>query len=439
MDSNSGIILPQEAHVSEQFTDITPIPCKGYNTLCKAQRYGRWWMLKGLKAEYRQQEIYQHLLRKEFDILISLQHPNIISAFSFEDVPGWGVCIVMEWIDGETLKEWLRQEDSLSGNPSVALKSKHDIILQLLDALQYIHAKQIVHRDLKPSNIMITHNGNHVKLIDFGLSDADNYAILKQPAGTPGFISPEQATTRQADIRNDIYSLGSILEEMKLGKQYADIIGRCKAPIQERYQHVADIKHDLSTLSNAKARRGWMMILISIVGILLFGGIGYTLLYNRDTTKNTPKVEHAQQALSEGAPNNDTDNKPTPIETKPNNPETSPNVSKIKSVSASSSKNSNPTASAEAILEKGKQEIDRMWKRADIEHLSNIIQKSDAFNQFAEESNQFITTTYPRSFSRAIDGKTKTQIIYDLSFYTTNKYVRPTLQQLQSAASQSDR
>lgn len=421
MDSNSGIILPHEAHVSEQFTDITPIPSKGYNTLCKAQRYGRWWMLKGLKAEYRQQEIYQHLLRKEFDILISLQHPNIISAFSFEDVPGWGVCIVMEWIDGETLKEWLRQEDSLSGNPSATLKSKHNIILQLLDALQYIHAKQIVHRDLKPSNIMITHNGNHVKLIDFGLSDADNYAILKQPAGTPGFISPEQATTRQADIRNDIYSLGSILEEMKLGKQYAEIIVRCKAPIQERYQHVADIKHDLSTLSNAKARRGWKMILISIVGILSLGGIGYTLLYNN------------------GAPNNGTDNKPSTIETSPNNPETNPNVSKIKSVSASSSKNSNPTASAEAILEKGKQEIDRMWKRADIEHLSDIIQKSDAFNQFVAESNQFITTNYPRSFSKAIDDKTKMQIIYDLSSYTTNKYVSPTLKQLQSAASQSDR
>ena len=56
----------------------------------------------------------------------------------------------------------------------------------------YIHAKQIVHRDLKPSNIMITHNGNHVKLIDFGLSDNDDFALLKQPAGTPGYISPEQ-------------------------------------------------------------------------------------------------------------------------------------------------------------------------------------------------------------------------------------------------------
>ena len=55
---------------------------------------------------------------------------------------------------------------------------------------------------------MITHNGNHVKLIDFGLSDTDDFAILKQPAGTPSYISPEQIVSQQADIRNDIFSIG---------------------------------------------------------------------------------------------------------------------------------------------------------------------------------------------------------------------------------------
>lgn len=82
MDTNSGIILPQEAHCTELFSDLQPIPCKGYNLLCKAKRYGRWWMLKGLKPEFREQEIYRSLLRKEFEILISLQHPNIVSANS---------------------------------------------------------------------------------------------------------------------------------------------------------------------------------------------------------------------------------------------------------------------------------------------------------------------------------------------------------------------
>lgn len=170
MDSYSGIII-EESRRSEQFSDFTPIPCKGFNILCKAKRYGRWWVLKGLKEPYRQDENYKNLLHKEFDILISLQHPNIVSAYSMEEIPEMGICIVMEWIDGITLEHW-------SGRKTEG----EDIFLQLLDAVHYIHAKQIVHRDLKPSNIMITHNGNHVKLIDFGLSDTDDFAILKQPA-----------------------------------------------------------------------------------------------------------------------------------------------------------------------------------------------------------------------------------------------------------------
>ncbi|WP_220432121.1 protein kinase domain-containing protein, partial [Segatella copri] len=119
-----------------------------------------------------------------------------------------------------------------------------DIFLQLLDAVHYIHAKQIVHRDLKPSNIMITHNGNHVKLIDFGLSDTDDFTILKQPAGTPGYISPEQIVSQQADIRNDIFSIGCILEKILPSKPYTAIIKRCKTPIAQRYANVDELKAD---------------------------------------------------------------------------------------------------------------------------------------------------------------------------------------------------
>ena len=238
MDSYSGIII-EESRRSEQFSDFTPIPCKGFNLLCKAKRYGRWWVLKGLKESYRQDENYKNLLHKEFDILISLQHPYIVSAYSMEEIPEMGTCIVMEWIDGITLEHW-------SGRKTEG----EDIFLQLLDAVHYIHAKQIVHRDLKPSNIMITHNGNHVKLIDFGLSDTDDFAILKQPAGTPGYISPEQIVSQQPDIRNDIFSIGCILEKILPGKPYTAIIKRCKAPIAQRYANVDELRADFM------ARRG---------------------------------------------------------------------------------------------------------------------------------------------------------------------------------------
>ena len=72
----------------------------------------------------------------------------------------------------------------------------------------------MLYRDLKPENILVTRNGENIKLIDFGLADTDGHAVLKQPAGTPRYMSPEQKVKAEADARNDIYSLGIIMEQM---------------------------------------------------------------------------------------------------------------------------------------------------------------------------------------------------------------------------------
>ena len=96
-------------------------------------------------------------------------------------------CILLEYVDGVTLKEFM-QHGKLTR--PVAVK----IINELCSALQYIHSKQIVHRDLKPDNILITHNGNNVKLIDFSLSDCDDYDVLKLPAGTRYYLAPVSYT-----------------------------------------------------------------------------------------------------------------------------------------------------------------------------------------------------------------------------------------------------
>ena len=280
MNSYSGIVI-EESRRSEQFSDFTPIPCKGFNILCKAKRYGRWWVLKGLKKPYRQDENYKNLLHKEFDILISLQHPNIVSAYSMEEIPEMGTCIVMEWIDGITLEHW-------SGSKTEG----EAIFLQLLDAVHYIHAKQIVHRDLKPSNIMITHNGNHVKLIDFGLSDTDDFAILKQPAGTQGYISPEQIVSQQADIRNDIFSIGCILEKILPGKPYTAIIKRCKVPIAQRYANVDELKADFMAHRNSHPSGIKRIAIVVLVCIILLGFISYPLLHQQEKNISITPAHH---------------------------------------------------------------------------------------------------------------------------------------------------
>ncbi len=405
MDSYSGIII-EESRRSEQFSDFTPIPCKGFNLLCKAKRYGRWWVLKGLKEPYRQDENYKNLLHKEFDILISLQHPNIVSAYSMEEIPEMGTCIVMEWIDGITLEHW-------SGRKTEG----EDIFLQLLDAVHYIHAKQIVHRDLKPSNIMITHNGNHVKLIDFGLSDTDDFAILKQPAGTPGYISPEQIVSQQADIRNDIFSIGCILEKILPGKPYTAIIKRCKAPIAQRYANVDELKADFMARRNSHPSGIKRIAIAALVCIILLGFISYPLLNQQEKSISITPAHHEAK-------------KDTVIRQQAGDA-TPLSESKHSQQPAAEPSSASHLQSAK-LVSKGKKAIDKMWKESGIDTIQSVVKKSEAFYQFVDKSNEFITTTYPQTFSKDIAGK-KTDIIYELSSYTAERYVKPTLSSFQSS------
>lgn len=183
-DSTSGPINAQFLTEADALTSYADIPSRGFNQLVKAKRQGRWFMLKGLKPEFLNQPVYLELLKKEYKLMAQLDHPNIVKAFAKEMNERLGPCIVMEYVEGVTLDRFLE------GKPSVEVRRK--VVDQLIDALAYIHGKQIVHRDLKPSNILVTSNGNNVKIIDFGLSDADDYAILKQSAGTPKYMAPEQ-------------------------------------------------------------------------------------------------------------------------------------------------------------------------------------------------------------------------------------------------------
>lgn len=180
----------------------------GHTRLFTATKYGKRYVLKCLKKDFLYTPVYQQALTKEFEIGLELEHPNICRTLSLEQLPELGTTIVMEHIDGETLK-------SLINRKALTHELGRKIILQLMNALEYMHSKQIIHRDLKPSNIMITHTGQNVKIIDFGLSDSDAFFILKHPAGTTGFIAPEQfMPDAKAEPRTDIFSLGMVIAEI---------------------------------------------------------------------------------------------------------------------------------------------------------------------------------------------------------------------------------
>ena len=162
--SDSGFISP--AAFSTEWQSIALLQQRNHNCLYTASRYGKRYVLKGLSADCQSLTDMLLLQQKEFSLGITLSHPNIAETYSLEEVADCGRCIVMEYVDGITLAEWL------ATNPSHSARQR--AMLQLLDALEYIHSLQLVHHDLKSSNILITRNGQNVKLIDFGLSNTDS-------------------------------------------------------------------------------------------------------------------------------------------------------------------------------------------------------------------------------------------------------------------------
>lgn len=262
--SASGYLSDSFEGISQTFTDVEILATSEVNVVAKAKRYGRWWLVKGLRKEVAGEAGYQQRLRKEFEILMQLQHLGVVMTVGLEDVEVLGLCIVMEYVDGVTLKEWLTKK------PTRQMRLR--VMQEITDAVSYLHTKGIVHRDLKPTNIIVTGNGNHVKLIDFGLADTDSHTILKQPAGTPTYMSPEQIQTAVADGRNDIYSLGIIMQQMELGWRYHYIINRCLRPIEQRYQQMGDLQHAIhSTNSRISNIAVWLGVLLIMALILLLG------------------------------------------------------------------------------------------------------------------------------------------------------------------------
>lgn len=256
-DLNSGFIEESHFNIANHFTDIQLIhPSKnGYSEVFKAKRYGKWFTLKRLVVTEKDNVRFQSLLEKEFTIANQLSHPNIVNTIGFEEVPELGICLIQEYIDGMTLDEFLF-------NDKTNKQEIRQLINELCDALQYIHNHQIVHRDLKPNNILITRDGHHVKLIDFGLADTDCFDILKEPAGTKGYASPEQQTKGKIDNRADIYALGRIIKSLpRTTLKEKRIARRCLSENPDkRFASANEIKRKL----NSKAH-----LIITIVGLIL--------------------------------------------------------------------------------------------------------------------------------------------------------------------------
>lgn len=320
--STSGKVTAQDIRVSSKFTDFTELPSKGHCRLTKAQRYGMWNVLKGLKPQYSSDQQYVEMLSKEFALMVGLTHPNIVRTYGHENVPELGECIVMEYVDGRTLADFIAEKPSL--------EQRKQVVRELVDALSYCHKKQIVHQDIKPSNILITHDGNHVKIIDFGLSDSREWAILKEPAYTKAYAAPEQLAGEQVDNRTDIYALGLIIKQM-FPNRYALVIRKCLQPRREkRYSSAESVLADIQRADRRRKRMPVVaIVLIILIGLAIFIANRFyqkeeILVIDSDALVKEEKVadslsikpEIAENTKKETIPYSQTKSKATEVSTK---------------------------------------------------------------------------------------------------------------------------
>ncbi len=200
-------------------------------------RLGREVAVKVLRSDLARDPSFQVRFRREAQASASLNHPAIVAVYDTgEDRTALGATpyIVMEYVEGETLRDVLRREGPLA--PERAMSLAGDICA----ALDFSHRNGIVHRDVKPGNVMITPQGS-VKVMDFGIARAvsDSAATMTSTAaviGTAQYLSPEQARGEGVDARSDVYSLGCLLYELVTGAP--PFTG--DSPVAVAYQHVRE-------------------------------------------------------------------------------------------------------------------------------------------------------------------------------------------------------
>lgn len=197
----------------------------------RCQLLNRYVAVKILRPEYTMDEEFVRKFKRESLAAASLSHPNIVSVYDVGEQDGI-YYIVMEFIQGQTLKEYIKKSVKINYNETL------NIIYQICLALEHAHKNGIVHRDIKPHNILITED-KMIKVTDFGIARASSSITMTNTNNVMGsvhYFSPEQARGGYSDHRTDIYSLGVVMYEMLTGSLPYD----AESPITVALKHIQD-------------------------------------------------------------------------------------------------------------------------------------------------------------------------------------------------------
>lgn len=235
------------------------------------------YCIKRPKQQFRSSEDYMNLFRKEFELGIELEHPNIVRYFDYgEDEEG--PFIKMDYVDGDGLDEFAAKHPDFFNEK----KKRQCLRDELLDALAYLHGKQMLHLDLKPSNILITNNGHHVKLVDLGFAWTDGY--LHDAGFSRDYCAPEQLASKAGGFMpaTDIYALGRIMQRYRLAP--SSVVGKClRGQPEERYQGI----HEVRKAVLRPRRAAFIISAILLASCIVFGLT--RVAQNHNTENDVPK------------------------------------------------------------------------------------------------------------------------------------------------------
>ena len=253
---------------SEDYTNLKPLYESRYGNsrVFTAMNKGKKVVVKALKASCANNPKCRATLQEEYDTTSILDNKYIRKTLDFTQIEGLGDCIIFDYVEGKSLAEHVRVG-------TLSEKQVKNLLVEICDALSYLHRNQMVHCNLKPENIIVTSDGCHAKLIDIGVpstdQDADRELLIKEMA----FVAPEIIKGEDYDARADIFSIGKIMEffnERNISKQFNAVATHCtQFSKEQRYDSISEVRSAI-TKGHSLTKFIVAAVVLALIAVLAF-------------------------------------------------------------------------------------------------------------------------------------------------------------------------